>query len=176
MKRFGLILSVVALSFTLHTHATAKTTAETLSTNNAITLAADGSEHFWNALHGSKDNSCTPRTFDYKDAGYVYLCEEFDTKEKLSNYLNETFTNGSIEQGLKDYDYMTYNGKLAHPIGDGFSMLDWDHATAKLVKKQGSTRTFEFTVPTVDGDSVKRHVTFAAVGSQWKITTFDVVQ
>ncbi|MCM3796396.1 IseA DL-endopeptidase inhibitor family protein [Priestia megaterium] len=176
MKKIGLVLSSIAIFFTLSTGVTAQTTSTTLTDANAAKIAASASNHFWSALHGYKNKPCTERTFEYKGTDYVYLCPEFDTKAELSSYLSETFTNSAVEKGLTNYGYITYNGKLAHPIGDGFSMLEWSKAKTKLVYQTATVRSYEFTVPTVDGGSVKRTVTFYKSNSQWKVNKFDAVQ
>lgn len=176
MKKIGLVLSSIAMFFALSTGATAQTNSQTLTNANAIKIAASASDHFWNALHGYKKTPCTQGTFNYKGTPYTYLCPEFDTKAELTNYLSETFTNNAVEKGLTKYSYITYNSKLAHPVGDGFSMLEWTKAKAKLVYQTSTVRSYEFTVPTVDGATVKRTVTFYKAGTQWKVNKFDAVQ
>lgn len=69
-----------------------------------------------------------------------------------------------------------YKGKLARPVGDGFGMLEWKKAKVKLIDQKRNTRSYRFTVPTVDGYIVKRSVTFYKSGSKWKVNNFDAVQ
>ncbi|MBK5441586.1 MULTISPECIES: DL-endopeptidase inhibitor IseA family protein [unclassified Peribacillus] len=71
---------------------------------------------------------------------------------------------------------MTYKGKLARPIGDGDSMLEWRKAKIKLVSQKLNVRSYKLIVPTVDGDTVNRIVTFYKSGSTWKVNQFDAVQ
>jgi len=54
-------------------------------------------------------------------------------------------------------------------------MLEWNKAKAKLTYQRADVRSYQFTVPTVDGGSVKRTVTFYKSGSQWKVNKFDAV-
>ena len=177
MKKFsGVLLSIIILFFTLSGQVTAKTTSQNLSDANALKIADNASKHFWNALHGYKTRSCSQKTFNYKGTEYSYLCEEFNTKDKLTTYLAETFTNNAVEKGLNKYSYITHKGKLARPIGDGDSMLEWRKAKIKLVYQKTNVRSYNLTVPTVDGDSVKRTVTFYKSGSTWKVNQFDAVQ
>ncbi|MDQ7863975.1 DL-endopeptidase inhibitor IseA family protein [Peribacillus frigoritolerans] len=42
------------------------------------------------------------KTFNYKGTEYSYLCQEFNTKDKLTTYLAETFTNNAVEKGLTE--------------------------------------------------------------------------
>ncbi|MES1040130.1 IseA DL-endopeptidase inhibitor family protein [Peribacillus simplex] len=176
MKKFlGVLLSVI-LFFTLSGQVTAKTTSQNLSDANALKIADNASKHFWNALHGYKTLSCSQKTFNFKGTEYSYLCQEFNTKDKLTTYLAETFTNNAVEKGLTKYNYMIHKGKLARPVGDGFSMLEWKKAKIKLVYQKQNVRSYNLTVPTVDGESVKRTVTFYKSGSTWKVNQFDAVQ
>ncbi|MEK1832190.1 hypothetical protein AAAC51_34725 [Priestia megaterium] len=61
MKKFGIILASLALFFSLSTGVTAQAASQNLSTTNAVKIAANASNHFWNALHGSKGNLCTQK-------------------------------------------------------------------------------------------------------------------
>ena len=56
MKKIGLVLSSIAIFFTLSTGVTAQTTSPTLTDANAVKIAASASNHFWSALHGYKTN------------------------------------------------------------------------------------------------------------------------
>lgn len=94
----------------------------------------------------------------------------------MTAYLVETFTNNAVEKGLTKYNYITHKGKLARPVGDGFSMLEWEKAKIKLAYQKQNVRSYNLTVPTVDGESVKRTVTFYKAGSAWKVNQFDAVQ
>ncbi|MGE7185503.1 IseA DL-endopeptidase inhibitor family protein [Peribacillus sp. NPDC006672] len=177
MKKFlSLLLSIIIISFTLSAQVTAQTTSQNLSDANALKIADNASKHFWNALHGYKNRSCSQKTFTYKGTEFSYICQEFNTKDKLTNYLEETFTNNAIDKGLTKYNYITHKGKLARPIGDGDSMLEWRKAKIKLAYQKTNVRSYNLTVPTVDGDSVKRTVTFYKSGSTWKVNQFDAVQ
>jgi iseA protein len=176
MKKFAFLVLSVLLFCTLSTGATAKTASQDLSDANAIKIANNASIHFWNALHGYRNSPCSQKTFTYKGIQYSYLCQEFNTKDKLVKYLSETFTDSAVKKGLTNYKYITYKGKLARPVGDGFSMLEWKKAKVKLVDQKRNVRSYRFTVPAVDGDSVKRTVTFYKSGSKWKVNKFDAVQ
>ncbi|MFB6803623.1 IseA DL-endopeptidase inhibitor family protein [Peribacillus butanolivorans] len=177
MKKFsGMLLSIIILFCTMSTEVTAQNTSQNLSDKNALKIADKASNHFWNALHGYTNQSCSQKTFNYKGTEYSYLGQEFNTKGKLVKYLTETFTNSAVEKGLTKYKYITYKGKLARPIGDGDSMLEWRKAKIKLVSQKLNVRSYKLIVPTVDGDTVNRTVTFYKSGSTWKVNQFDAVQ
>lgn len=107
-KLLGMLLSIIILFFTLSGPVTAKTTS--LSDTNALKIADNASKHFWNALYGYKTRLCSQKTFNYKGTEYSYLCQEFNTKDKLTAYLAETFTNNAVEKGLTKYNYITHKG------------------------------------------------------------------
>ncbi|WP_242486018.1 IseA DL-endopeptidase inhibitor family protein [Peribacillus sp. TH24] len=55
-------------------------------------------------------------------------------------------------------------------------MLEWRKAKIKLVSQKLNVRSYKLIVPTVDGDTVNRIVTFYKSGSTWKVNQFDAVQ
>ncbi|RFU65035.1 IseA DL-endopeptidase inhibitor family protein [Peribacillus glennii] len=176
MKRLKAILFSAIFVCTLTTEVSAQAASQNLTTANAVKIAYKASNHYWNSLHGYKSRSCSQKSFQYKGIAYSYLCPEFNTKNKLVEYLSETFTNTAIQKGLTNYKYITYKGKLARPLGDGGSMLEWRKAKAKLVYQKQNVRSYHFTVPDVEGGSVKRTVTFYKTGTGWKVNRFDAVQ
>jgi hypothetical protein len=65
---------------------------------------------------------------------------------------------------------MSYKGKMAVPVGDGDNLLGWDKATIKLISQKNNTRTYEFSVPALDGSvTAKRKITFVKEDNKWKI-------
>ncbi|UIR31712.1 IseA DL-endopeptidase inhibitor family protein [Priestia flexa] len=176
MKKFKLVLMTMALFFTMTAGATAATTSATLSNNQAIKIAVDANTRYWNTLHGYKQKACTQKAFTYKGTYYSYVCSEFDTKQKVTSYLSGVYTNSAINAGLTKYGFITHNGKLARPVGDGGNMLEWNKAKVKLTYQRSDVRSYEFTVPDVEGGTVKRTVTFYKSGATWKVNKFDAVQ
>lgn len=180
MKKCLLFLTTIALILSLSTNAFAKNTSGDLSQKQALQLALSAREHFWNTMSGHnpkvKKAVCPSGTFEYQNLQYVYMCSDLGTKAKAVNYLTPIFTKTAIEKGFKDYHFTVSKGKLAVPIGDGDNLLNWKKSTAKLISKKGSTITYEFTVPTLDGSpSTKRKVTFVKENKKWKVNQFDAV-
>ncbi|PLT33157.1 IseA DL-endopeptidase inhibitor family protein [Bacillus sp. V5-8f] len=176
MKRLTAILLSILFLCSLSSGVSADSSAQNLSAANAIKIADNASTRYWNALHGYISRSCLQKSFHYKGMEYSYICPEFNTKDKLVKYLSATFTISAIQKGLTNYKYITYKGNLARPVGDGYGMLEWKKAKAKLVYQRSNVRSYLFTVPDVEGGSVKRTVTFYKTSSGWKVNKFDAVQ
>ncbi|WP_371175924.1 IseA DL-endopeptidase inhibitor family protein [Bacillus atrophaeus] len=180
MKKLILFLITASLFLSVGTASAAKNTSNDLTQKQALQLALQAREHFWNTMSGhnpkAKNSTCTNKTFEYQNLQYIYMCSEFDTKAKVVHYLTPVFTKEAITNGLKDYHFTVYKGKFAVPIGDGDNLLNWEKASSKLVSKKGSVRTYEFTVPLLDGSpAVKRKVTYVKENNKWKINQFDAV-
>ncbi|MFS0654868.1 IseA DL-endopeptidase inhibitor family protein [Bacillus sp. 179-C3.3 HS] len=179
MKKLFVLFTAIMLIISLQTTTLAASKKHNNLTNKeALHIALDAREHFWSAMSGYKVNEHTDyklKSFTYKDMTYNYLAKTFDTKKKLNHYLSEVFTKDAITFGLKDYQFIVHKGKMAVPIGDGDNMLNWNKATPKLVSKKSDLRTYEFTVPTLDGRKVKRTVTYKKEQNEWKVTQFDAV-
>ncbi|MFJ5963252.1 IseA DL-endopeptidase inhibitor family protein [Bacillus sp. NPDC093026] len=179
MKKLFVFLTAVMLMISLQTTtlAASKKPAD-LTNKEALHIALNAREHFWSAMSGYKITEhpdYTLKTFTYKGMTYNYLSKTFDTKKKLNSYLSQVFTKKAITHGLSDYQFIVHQGKMAVPVGDGDNLLNWDKATPKLVSKKNTIRTYEFTVPTLDGRKVKRTVTYEKVQKHWKVTKIDAV-
>ncbi|MEK5335523.1 IseA DL-endopeptidase inhibitor family protein [Bacillus sp. FSL M8-0166] len=179
MKKLFVLLTAIMLMISLQTTTLAASKKSAALTNKeALHIALDAREHFWSAMSGYKIKEHSDyklKSFSYKDMTYNYLSKTFDTKKKLNSYLSEVFTKDAIKHGLKDYQFIVHKGKMAVPVGDGDNMLNWEKATPKLVSKKQTIRTYEFTVPTLDGRKVKRTVTYEKVQNNWKVTKIDAV-
>lgn len=178
-KLITLIFSVFAL-FTFSIAASASSKND-LTSSQAKELALSARQHYWDVMSGHilkvKNTQCPEQTFKYKETDYRYFCSELDTKKKLVKYLNEVFTLNAIEKGMKKYQFIEYNGKMAQPNADGGSMLEWENAEVKLIYQRKDIRLFEFTVPYGEpAEYDKRNVTFVKVRGKWQINAFDAVR
>ncbi|MBU8787288.1 MULTISPECIES: IseA DL-endopeptidase inhibitor family protein [Bacillus] len=178
MKKFIVFALTAFLILPIHTTIAAKHTSGDLTKQQVLTMTLQAREHFWNTMTGhnpkAKHSTCVTKTFEYQNLPYVYMCSEFGTKAKLTNYLTPVFTKDAITNGLKKYNIISYKGKMAVPVGDGDNLLDWKKATFKLISKKGNARTYEFTVPAKDGSpSAKRKITFVKENNKWKINQLD---
>ncbi|MGE8203228.1 IseA DL-endopeptidase inhibitor family protein [Heyndrickxia sp. NPDC080065] len=174
----AIIIGVIFLSSSLAAYA--QMSSESLTASKALSIAQNARTQYWSALNGydiKSNKTCFQKTFTYKKTEYRYLCKEFNTKKKLVNYLNKVFTQNAIEKGLKDYRFIKYKGKLAQPVGDGGSALNWNKAKGKVIYKKKGVRLFEFSVPNEETEkTVKVKVTFVNVKNKWLINALDSVR
>ncbi|GIN88531.1 hypothetical protein J6TS2_49170 [Heyndrickxia sporothermodurans] len=172
------IIGVMILSSGLV--ASAQKTSESLTASKALSIAKSARIHYYSALNGydiKSNKSCSQKAFKYKKTDYRYFCKDFNTKKKLVTYLNEVFTLNAIEKGFKEYRFIDYKGKLALPVGDGGSTLNWNKAKGKVIYKKKDVRLYEFSVPNEEtGKTVKVKVTFVKVKNKWLINAFDSVK
>ncbi|WP_442596798.1 DL-endopeptidase inhibitor IseA family protein [Neobacillus sp. D3-1R] len=87
------------------------------------------------------------QTFTYGGKTYRYLSSSIDTRNELLNYLKHSLTHTAAEQFIKSRGIIEYNGRLAQIEADGGSLLQWDKATAKLVKSEDSKQIYQLIVP-----------------------------
>ncbi|ASB90030.1 IseA DL-endopeptidase inhibitor family protein [Bacillus sonorensis] len=179
MKKFIVFMLAALLVLPIHTTTAAKNhTSGELTKKQVLTMTLQAREHFWNTMSGhnpkAKKSTCQTNIFEYQNLSYVYMCSEFSTKAKLTDYLTPVFTKDAIKKGFKKYNIISYKGKMAVPVGDGDNLLDWEHSTFKLISKKGNARTYKFTVPAKDGSpSAKRNITFTKENGKWKINQLD---
>jgi len=86
-------------------------------------------------------------TFDYNGMEYRYFGEDLGNREKLLNYLQETFTREAAEEFIKHYNYIENNGRMAQPNADGGSILQWENAEVTLSQDAGNSKEYIFKVP-----------------------------
>ncbi|OMI28471.1 hypothetical protein BTA31_07970 [Bacillus haynesii] len=153
-------------------------TSGNLTNKQVMQMTLQAREHFWNTMSGhnpkAKNSTCQSKTFEYRGLPYTYMCSEFSTKAKLTDYLTPVFTKDAIKKGFEKYNIMSYKGKMAVPVGDGDNLLGWDKAKIKLISQKNNTRTYEFSVPALDGSvTAKRKITFVKEDNKWKINQLD---
>ncbi|MDA1475860.1 IseA DL-endopeptidase inhibitor family protein [Bacillus changyiensis] len=151
-----------------------------LTKKQVIIKTLQAREHFWNIMMGHnpkiKHSTCQTETVEYHHLPYMYMCSEFSTKEKMTQYLAPIFTKKAIKEGFEKYKIVSYKGKMIVPVGDGSNLLSWENSSFKLISKKGNIRTYEFTVPSLDGTgSIKRKITFIKENHKWKMNQLDAV-
>ncbi|MFN2745802.1 MULTISPECIES: IseA DL-endopeptidase inhibitor family protein [Bacillus] len=179
MKKFLLCLLAALLILPVGTTIAAKKqTSGELTNQEVLTMALEAREHFWNAMSGhnpeAQNSTCETKIFEYRGIPYTYMCSEFSTKAKLTDYLTQIFTKDAIAKGFEKYNIISYKGKMAVPVGDGSNLLGWEKSKIKLVSKKANVRTYEFAVPALDGSvTAKRKITFVKEHNKWKVDQFD---
>ncbi|WP_307893954.1 IseA DL-endopeptidase inhibitor family protein [Bacillus swezeyi] len=179
MKKFIVCLLTALLILPIGTTIAAKKqTSGDLTNQQVMTMTLQAREHFWNTMSGhnpkAKNSSCQTKTFEHRGIPYTYMCSEFSTKAKLTDYLTPIFTTDAIKKGFDKYNIIAYKGKMAVPVGDGDNLLGWEQAKMKLISKKDNVRTYEFAVPALDGSvTAKRKITFVKENNKWKINQLD---
>lgn len=85
--------------------------------------------------------------FTYKGTKYRFMAEEFDSKEKIVHYLEETYTNELASRIYGVLDCIMYENKLAQPIKDSSTNLEWQKTQiASLKQINETTWTIQFKV------------------------------
>ncbi|MFC5604177.1 DL-endopeptidase inhibitor IseA family protein [Sporosarcina koreensis] len=92
------------------------------------------------------------KTFDHKGMEYRYLAAHLDTKKKLKAELHNFVTKKKAKRFMKDNGILKHKGKLSSPVTEAApaSLLQWEIATARVLKTKKSKMTFELTVPIGD--------------------------
>ncbi|MCP3776601.1 IseA DL-endopeptidase inhibitor family protein [Paenibacillus sp. MZ04-78.2] len=123
---------------------------EKLNEKDALALRNKAANHYFNVLDGGTDRTAqqksTPLTEDY----FYNFCDDLDTIDKLTAYLEEVFTKEITADFIKTSDFKMINNKLSYPSLGWGSLSDWEKAAVKLKADEGNVKTFEFTVPSVE--------------------------
>ncbi|WP_060206497.1 DL-endopeptidase inhibitor IseA family protein [Sporosarcina koreensis] len=92
------------------------------------------------------------KTFAYKGLEYRYMAAHLDSKKKMKAELQKFVTKKKAKRFMKENGILKHKGKLASPEAEAASgsLLQWEIATAKVLKTQKSKMTFELTVPIGD--------------------------
>ncbi|RFU67649.1 hypothetical protein D0469_13965 [Peribacillus saganii] len=179
MKKLISILFAAIVLFAFNIGASAHTANGSLTSANAAKLSSSARDHFQSFVLGynvkAKDSKCKVSQFTLKGVKYQYYCSEFNTKAKLTKYMNEVFTLNAIKKGMKKYKIIEYKGKLAFAINDSAtSFIDWNKAKGKLLYQRKDVKLYEFTIPEVTENKLeKRKVTFVNVKGKWLINQVD---
>jgi hypothetical protein len=108
--------------------------------------------------------------FAYKNEQYRYLETDFNTKEKVMEYLMETFTKEVAEEIMKVHSLVEIEGKLAQPDENFSGSYLWQDAVAiKIVNPKGNTYvTYEVPVES-EGKATETFDISLSYAEGWKI-------
>ncbi|WP_158553396.1 DL-endopeptidase inhibitor IseA family protein [Peribacillus saganii] len=115
--------------------------------NQAVYRAAEFAKASSYVQAGGAHKPGEYKTFVYNGKTYRYLSGDIDSKKELMVYLMNTLTYSAAEQFFKKSGIIEYNGKLAQLEADGGSLLQWNKATAALMKTEKNTKFYRLTVP-----------------------------
>jgi hypothetical protein len=137
-----------------------------------IEKVVDAYQKFIHVSMGGNMKSGIIESFLYEDLDYRYLGADINTKEKLVNYLSDSYTKDAIQTFMKDSRIIEQNGLLAQPNADGGSLLSYKNATVINVKDSGSEIQYDLRVPL--GNSLAFevvHVVFRKTEEGWRISS-----
>lgn len=132
-----------------------------------VTLVSQASDIFWQVQMAKTDQ----KAFEFKESTYVYLNDEFSTKEKVIAAFEQVYTKEAINFYFDQAGFELYQDKVTLVDGDFGSLLDWDKATATLSSERPSSKTYMLTVPLGDtGENQEAFVTVKLVPDLgWRI-------
>jgi iseA protein len=148
----ALLMSPIANNQSIAAKEVAKTAAaptqkNELTKNQAVQLATTFSAAASYVQRGGDYKPGEYKTFTYKGKTYRFLASNIDTKKELISYLGKSLTQSAAEKWIKDNGIIEHKGKLAQVEADGGSLLQWQKATAELLKENKVSKTYLLTVP-----------------------------
>ncbi|MBU7314289.1 IseA DL-endopeptidase inhibitor family protein [Paenibacillus oleatilyticus] len=151
-----------------------KTTIAQFGEKEALALRNKAMNHYFNVLDGGSDckdqQKSTPVSEDY----FYNFCDDLDTIDKLTVYLEEVFTKEITSDFIRSSDYKIINNKLSYQSLGWGSLNDWEKATVKLVADNGNAKSFEFTVPSAEesmGDTIINIKFIYVLQKGWRIAS-----
>ncbi|WP_179223539.1 DL-endopeptidase inhibitor IseA family protein [Paenibacillus tyrfis] len=105
--------------------------------------------------------------------GYQFFCEPLDTMDKLKAYLSEVFTDEIVDQLIAELNLVIVDNKIAMQTLGVVGGIDWEHATFKMIKREGNFYSYECTVPITGSDDseLRRMVLFKDPKTGWKVAS-----
>lgn len=153
------------------------TQIKSINEKNIISLVVEARKRFfYTNIGGTGSSSGKMEVFKLKsdpDAyEYRYLSADIGTEKKLLAYLMQTFTKQASEAYMKER-FITYQGRMAQVNADKGNILEFEKATAKLIKTSGSVRDYRLTIPYPDSTMKPevKIVTVQKVNGVWRIAT-----
>jgi hypothetical protein len=116
-----------------------------------VDLVSQAQKMYWQ-LQAAKTEQ---EAFTFKEQRYVYLTEDFSTREKLLLFLERVYTKEASEFFFDEAGYEIYKDKVTALYGDSGSLRAWDKAQATLVKETPSSKTFRVEVPIGDSTEIE---------------------
>lgn len=111
-------------------------------------------------------------TFTKNEMEYRYLGADLDTKEKLFEFLSNSYTPAAIRSYILRANLIEKDGKLAQPNADGGSLLNYEKAVIVRKKDNGTEKEFDLKVPLGNSLSYEYvHVVFSKTRDGWRISS-----
>ena len=121
---------------------------------------------------GGELKSETLETFTYQQKEYRFLGEDINTREKLIDYLSNSFTTDAIQDYIDTAGIIEHNKRLAQPNADGGSLLTYPKASVIQARDLGSEKQYDLRVPLANSLSFEViHISFRKTEAGWKISS-----
>lgn len=153
------------------------TQIKSINEKNIISLVVEARKRFFYTNSGGTGSSSgemevfklksDPSAYEYR-----YLSADIGTEKKLLAYLMQTFTKRASEVYMKER-FITHQGRTAQVNADKGNILEFEKATAKLIKTSGNVRDYQLTIPYPDSTMKPevKIVTVQKVNGVWRIAT-----
>ncbi|WCN37458.1 DL-endopeptidase inhibitor IseA family protein [Aneurinibacillus uraniidurans] len=152
------------------------TQIKNINEKNIISLIVAAQKHYVYTSSGGKGTGKI-ESFKIKNdpnaQEYRFLSADIGTPKKLSAYLTQVFTKQASETYIKER-FITYQGRTAQLNADGGNLLQFDKATAKLLRSSGNVRDYQLIIPYPADVGMKPEVQIVTVQKEkgvWRIAT-----
>lgn len=145
-----------------------------LTPKDAVELATIWAETGNTVLAGGTYEEGEYKTFTHNGIEYRFLAEHVNTKKKLKSELHKYVTKKKAKRFMKENGFIKHEGIMAQPVVEISSVLQWEIATASVLKSKKKKMTFELTVPIGETRTAETfHVTYKYVKKAgWRIDAF----
>ncbi|RST74322.1 hypothetical protein D4T97_011670 [Siminovitchia acidinfaciens] len=132
----------------------------------------DAADKYAYVTSGGKMPEGIIETFTKNEMEYRYLGSDLDTKEKLFEFLSDSYTPAAIRSYILRANLIEKDGKLAQPNADGSSLLNYEKAVIVRKKDNGTEKEFDLKVPLGNSLSYEYvHVVFSKTRDGWRISS-----
>ncbi|ERI09869.1 DL-endopeptidase inhibitor IseA family protein [Aneurinibacillus aneurinilyticus] len=149
--------------------AASPTQIKKIDEKNIISLLVEAENRYFYTLGGGKGKT---EVFNIKDSQYRYLSSDIGTRKKLLDYLMKAFTKEASETYIKER-FIEYKGRMAQVNADKGNILEFNKATAKLIKGSSTMKEYQLSIPYPEHQSKPEIKTIKVkkVNGVWRIAT-----
>ncbi|MED4731410.1 DL-endopeptidase inhibitor IseA family protein [Aneurinibacillus migulanus] len=136
---------------------------------NIILLLLEAKKRYFYTFDGGKGKI---EVFNVKNNEYRYLSTDIGTRKKLLNYLMKIFTKEASEVYIKER-FIEHKGRMAQINADKGNILEFNKATAKLIKNSSTIKEYQLSIPYPENQSKPeiKTIKIKKVNGIWRIAT-----
>jgi hypothetical protein len=112
--------------------------------------------------------------YNFNGRAYVFMAQEFSSKEKIINYLSQVYTKESASAYYDLAGYEVFKGRVIHFTGGIGNEYSWDEAiiSLSLINDLPTSKKFNLILPINDYEYFERNIVFKFVPKiGWRIAT-----